>query len=237
MKVNAQRITFSAIRIAMTEPISARIRKARIRANISSVKEAAERLGVPYATYAAHENGSRIPNIETLVFYAKRYQISVNWLATGAADPVEAQGLRRVTVKAHVQAGLYAESWEWADSDAYDVYVEDLPELQGFRLYAAETRGPSMNRKWPERTIVVFTDVQETLEDPIPGKRYVVERERTDGQTEHTVKLLHLDEDGRYWLVPESDDPRYQAPISVDDGLEGETVRIVGRVHFAVSRE
>lgn len=221
----------------MGESVANRIRKARLKANIPSVKEAAERLGVPYATYAAHENGSRVPDIDTLVFYGKRYRVSVNWLATGAEDAVEAQGLRRVTVKAHVQAGLWAESWEWADSDAYDVYVQDVPELRGFRLYACETLGPSMNRKWPERTIVVFTDVQETLEEPVAGKRYVVERERADGLTEHTVKLLHIDEDGRFWLVPESDDPRFQAPISVSDGVEGETIRIVGRVHFAVTRE
>lgn len=237
MKVNALRITKNAFCISMSETVANRIRKARLRANIPSVKEAADRLGVPYATYAAHENGSRVPDVETLVFYGKRYRVSVNWLATGAEDAIEAQGLRRVTVKAHVQAGLWAESWEWPDSDAYDVYVEDLPELKSFRLYACETRGPSMNKKWPEKTVVVFTDVQETLEDPVPGKRYVVERQRTDGQAEHTVKLLHQDDDGRYWLIPESDDLRFQTPISVDDGVEGETIRIVGRVHFSVARE
>lgn len=221
----------------MSETIADRIRKARIRANIPTVKEAAIRLNVPYATYAAHENGSRVPDIETLVFYAKRYRVSVNWLATGAEDAIAAQGLRPVTVKAHVQAGEYSESWEWADRDAYDVYVEDVPELRAFRLYACETRGPSMNRRWPEKTVVVFTDAQETLEEPIAGKRYVVEKTRADGRSEHTVKLLHIDEDGQFWLVPESTDPRFQAPVRVNGDDDTETVRIVGRVHFAVTRE
>lgn len=228
---------FSAIRIFMEETIAARIRKARIRANIPSVKEAALRLGVPYATYAAHENGSRVPDIETLVFYARRYHVSVNWLATGSEGGLWPEGLRPVTVKARVQAGEYSESWEWPDDDAYEVYVEDLPELRQFRLYACETRGPSMNRRWPEKTVVVFTDVQETHEEPIAGKRYVVERLKSDGTAEHTVKLLHVDAEGQFWLIPESDDPRYQAPISVNGGSEGEIVRIVGRVHFAVTRE
>lgn len=146
-------------------------------------------------------------------------------------------GLRRVVVKAHVQAGDWAETWEWEDDDAYDVYVPDLPELRGFRLYAAETRGPSMNRRWAEKTVVVFTNVEETLEAPIAGKRYIVERQRPGGVAEHTVKLLHQDGEGKFWLMPESDDPRFQTPISIDDGISDETVAVIGRVHFSVARE
>lgn len=140
-------------------------------------------------------------------------------------------------MKAHVQAGTWAETWEWADDDAYDVYIPADPELATFRLYAAETRGPSMNRRWQERTVIVFTDVQETLETPEPGKRYVVERRRLGGEAEHTVKLLHQDNEGKFWLMPESDDPRFQAPIPVADGIEGERIIILGRVRYAVTRE
>lgn len=146
--------------------------------------------------------------------------------------------LRNVTVAAHVQAGYWAETWEWADDDRYEVAVPSDPLFEGFRLYAAETRGPSMNRRWPEKTVVVFTNVQETDESPQPGKRYVVERIRADGRMEHTVKLLHRDNDGHFWLVPESDDPLFQQPISVADGSgAGDEVRIVGRVHYSVARE
>ncbi|MGE0584147.1 MAG: XRE family transcriptional regulator [Flavobacteriaceae bacterium] len=146
--------------------------------------------------------------------------------------------VRTLKVAAHVQAGHWAETWEWADEDQYEVAVPLDPALKDFRLYGAETRGPSMNRRWPEGTVVVFTHVEETHESPTPGKRYVVERRRYDGaEAEYTVKLLHLDADGRLWLVPESDDPRFQAPIAIDDGVEDETVRIVGRVWYAVTRE
>lgn len=147
-------------------------------------------------------------------------------------------GIRKVTVAAHIQAGAWSESWEWDDDDKYEVYVPDDPELRFFKLSAAETRGPSMNRRYPERTVLVFTDVLETQEEPIPGKRYIVERKRVGGEAEHTVKLLHVDADNKYWLLPESDDPRFQAPISVEDGTDdGDVVSIVGRVVFAVTRE
>lgn len=153
-------------------------------------------------------------------------------------SPNQAPGLRSVRVAAHVQAGYWAETWEWTDDEQYEVAVPDEPQLAQFRLYAAETRGPSMNRRWPERTVVVFTNVAETEEAPIPGKRYVVQRLRADGQREHTVKLLHRDESGKLWLIPESTDPLFQTPISIEDGADDEdTVAIIGRVHFAVTRE
>ncbi len=155
-----------------------------------------------------------------------------------APAPTESVGLRTVKVAAHVQAGYWAETWEWSDDEQYDVAVPSDPILDGFRLYGAETRGPSMNRRYPEKTVVVFTNVMETEETLTPGKRYIVQRERADGQKEHTIKLLHRDEKGKYWLVPESTDPLFQTPISVEEGShDGDTVAIIGRVHFSVSRE
>ncbi|MGN6775848.1 S24 family peptidase [Rhizobium sp.] len=153
-------------------------------------------------------------------------------------DEENEPSLRRVFVTAHVQAGQWAETWEWEDEQKYPVLIPDLPEYRTIRLYAAETRGPSMNKRYPERTVIVFNDVQETGEDPMPGKRYVVERRRASGEAEHTVKTLFLDADGKHWLMPESDDPRYQAPISIEEGTEdGDLVVILGRVVFSVTRE
>lgn len=147
-------------------------------------------------------------------------------------------GVRKVTVVAYIQAGAWTESWEWDEHDQYDVYVPDDPELKFFKLMAAETKGPSMNRRYPERTILVFNDVHETRETPVAGKRYIVERTRPGGETEHTVKLLHIDADGKFWLIPESDDPRFQAAIPVDEGaIDGDIVAIIGRVCFSVTRE
>lgn len=149
-----------------------------------------------------------------------------------------ATGVRTVTVAAHVQAGLWEETWEWNEDQQYQVAIPLDQTLDGFKLYAAETRGPSMNRRWPEGTIVVFTNVEETGESPVAGKRYIVERRRLGGEAEHTVKKLVRDADGKLWLMPESDDPRFQAPISIDGGTgDGDVVAIIGRVRYAVSRE
>lgn len=143
---------------------------------------------------------------------------------------------RTVRVTGYVQAGHWAETWEWSDEDQYSVAVEDDPAFRPFKLFAAEARGPSMNKRYPEKTVLVFTDLIETGAALELGKRYIVERERADGLREATVKTLWQDESGKIWLLPESNDPRFQEPIPIDGG-EDDTVRIVGRVVYAVSKE
>lgn len=176
--------------------------------------------------------------IGSLVKLADVLECKLPWLVGGSTSSTESLNLRPVTVAAHVQAGQFAEAWEWNEGDQYQVAVPVDPQLEGFKLYAAETRGPSMNKRWPEGTVVVFTNVEETGEMPTKGRRYIVERRRMGGDVEHTVKLLVQDADGKFWLMPESDDPRFQAPISVDEGTgDGDIVTIIGRVRFAVSRE
>lgn len=93
-----------------------------------------------------------------------------------------------------------------------------------------------MNKRYPDGTVLVFTDALERPEDLIAGKRYIVERERADGLREATVKKLWQDEYGAMWLLPESDDPRFQEAIPIN-GEDGDMVRILGRVRFSVTRE
>lgn len=148
-------------------------------------------------------------------------------------DPMS--GLRTVRVQQHVQAGAYAESNIWPDDEGYDVVVPVDENFGNLKLYGTEVRGPSMNKVYPEGTVLVYSSFYETKEAIQVGKRYIVERERDDGLREATVKTLQQDADGEYWLVPESSDPRWTAiPIK---GANGDTVRIVGRVQYSVRRE
>ncbi|WP_196258593.1 LexA family protein [Pelagibacterium limicola] len=144
--------------------------------------------------------------------------------------------VRAVQVKYSVQAGHWAETVEWAHDDWYDVAIPDDPDLRLYELFGAETRGPSMDKRYPEGTVVICTSMVETREDIQPGKRYIIERERADGMREATVKLLWRDDAGKFWLLPESNDPRFQQPIALDD-IEDTTVRIVGRIRYSVQRE
>lgn len=203
----------------------------RIRQQLGiSQHELADRMGVTWQTISNVERGVTGLSSKKLDAYAAALGVEPQDLI--AAD----DGARRVPVIGHVQAGHFAESWEFHEADQFDVPVPNDARFRRFKLQGVEVRGPSMNRRYPEGTVLVFTDAVETGEDVTVGKRYIIERERADGLREATVKLLWRDNEGRHWLLPESDDPRFQEPIPME-GADGDTIRIVGRVRYSVARE
>lgn len=215
-----------------------RLKEKRMAAGLTQ-EALAEAADTSRGTIAKIEGGSR----QLSVHWAQRFAPHVD--ATPAQLMFDDSMLldsatsrvRMVQVKAHVQAGDWTERDHWADSEFYDVAVPTDPHLDGFTLYAAETRGPSMNKRYPEGSVLIFTDIIETGEEIEPGRRYVVERQRADGLCEVTVKTLWLDDEGHPWLVPESEDPRHQQPIGINGNNEEETIRIMGRVRYAVLKE
>jgi hypothetical protein len=200
--------------------------------------EAATRAGLERTYIRDIVQGKKLSvRTDKLESLARALQLDAKDLGLSKATSVSGDSaVRRVPVKGFVQAGHWAETWEWSDDDVYSVPVPDDPAFRPFGLHAAETRGPSMNKRYPEKTVLVFTDLIETGAQLELGKRYIVERERADGLREATVKTLWRDDGGKIWLLPESEDPRFQEPIPIDGG-EDDTVRVVGRVVYAVSKE
>jgi len=193
-------------------------------------QQVADALGIHLTNYNKLENGGTEMKLSRLDEIARILH----------CDPVELISnpgrIRIVRVCQHVEAGSWAESNLWSENDWYEVAVPDDPEWRNLNLYGAEARGPSMNKRYPEGTALIYTDLIETGESPQVGKRYIVEIERPDGLREATVKTLWRDETGHFWLLPESSDPRHQTPIPLN-GSEGDVIRIVGRVRYSVQRE
>lgn len=206
-----------------------KIKRLRERAGLSQ-HQLAERIGIGWQTVSNVERGRVQLTLKKLELWATALGVEPHEIVS--AD----DGARNVPVVGHVQAGHFAESWTLDEEDQWEVPVPDDARFRRFKLQGVEVRGPSMNRRYPEGSILVFTDAVETGEDIVVGKRYIIERERADGLREATVKLLWRDNEGRQWLLPESDDPRFQQPIPLD-GSDGDTVRIVGRVRYSVARE
>lgn len=67
----------------MSTDLSERLLKAREHAGFSNATEAAEALGVPYPTYAGHENGSSGFRAPTGELYSRRFKVSFEWLMRG----------------------------------------------------------------------------------------------------------------------------------------------------------
>ena len=145
----------------------------------------------------------------------------------------EPSALRTVDVNMHVEAGVWSEAAIWEDPDShYKIAVPNDPDFANYALHGAETRGPSMNKRYPEGTVVVYTSIYETEETPTPGRRYIIEREGPDGLREATVKTLHRDENGGLWLMPESDDPRHQQPIAKSTATLATQSELLGALSF-----
>lgn len=213
-----------------------RLQAAREAFGFSSARSAAQAFGWKESTYGAHENGQNGFNPETARKYARAFNVSAAWLLTGEGrGPARLPGVRYVRVLGDVQAGVWRESNEWPADDQFGIAIPDEPELERARLFALEVRGNSMDRIYPAGTIVVCVAAV-SQRQLVAGKRYVVERIRADGHRETTLKTVSADQDGRLWLVPESNDPRFSAALPVR-GEEGETIRVIGRVCYSVRPE
>jgi len=190
----------------------------------------AERLGIDLTNYNRLENGKVELTYNRMVELAEIFHV----------EPVDlisdSKSGKTVLVRGCVAAGSWHEALEWDEADWYEVSVPAVPGLNSVALYGAETRGPSMNRIYPEGTVIVFTSLIERPEPLEVGKRYVVEREKPDGLREATVKALAKDETGTLWLMPDSTDPRHQEPIPLE-GEDGEIIRVIGRVVYSFRPE
>lgn len=145
-------------------------------------------------------------------------------------------GLRRVKVTGELAAGAWREGSNYDPDDQFDVLIPDDEALRYISLYAGKVRGESMNKRYAAGSVLVFSYVGDAVNDIIVGGRYHVKRTRNDGMVEDTIKTLTKDADGKYWLMPESTDPRFQEWIALE-GENGTQVELIGRVRYAVQRE
>jgi repressor LexA len=141
-----------------------------------------------------------------------------------------------VTVSSSCQAGAWFEGCEWPPEDRYEVTVLDIGNYVGIERHASEIRGGSMNKVYPDGSIIVWVAMQDIKEPLVPGKRYTLHATAKDGTLEHTVKSFTRDRSGREWFFQESDDPNYQVPTEYVAGEDGAPI-VVGRVIMSMRSE
>jgi repressor LexA len=155
------------------EAIAARLKQARIDAGIDSVKDAASRLGVPYPTYAAHENGSRAFDASTAAFYARRYKVTLDWLVAGRHA---GSTYTEVAVMGYVGAGAEVNpDFEQVPPDGLETV--DLPFAIDDDLIAFKVRGDSMLPYYKENAIIVVYREQRKPLDAFYGEEAAVRTE------------------------------------------------------------
>ncbi|WP_316205819.1 helix-turn-helix transcriptional regulator [Bradyrhizobium sp. SZCCHNS1012] len=151
-------------------------------------------------------------------------------------SPPAAKNHIRVRVTHAFEGGKWHQTSTLPEAKQFDLMVQEDDKLRGATLYAGEIRGPSNNLRYPPRSIVILSKVEQKPGEIAAGKRYHVRMTRKDGMVEDSIKLLSQAADGSYWLKPESDHPNHQQWARLDD-TENAHIELVGRVRRVFSRE
>jgi hypothetical protein len=143
-----------------------RLIAARIHAGFETAVEAAAALGVPYPTYAGHENGSSGFRAERGELYARRYRVRFEWLMRGRGPMTEGAAGRgpEIPVVGYLGAGAEVEpDFEQVPPEGLDQI--DLPFAMNDDLIAFIVRGPSMLPFYKDGTvIIVYREQKRPLE-------------------------------------------------------------------------
>lgn len=222
-----QTLTYS--KRSMARAIASKIKNLRLSLGMNQ-SELAERLSVTQASVSRWEKGS-VPDAQKLAQLAELAGEPVTSFISGsAAEPTSANLLNRFWVRGAVAAGVWTVAYEWPQTDwvAYSGLGHDgIPESARYGLLV---NGQSMNQLYPDGTILDCLRIEHAPELK-NGQRVIVEREATDGHIEATVKEYLRDDTGKEWLIPRSNRPEFQTPISANDPGEGiAEVRVVALV-------
>jgi SOS-response transcriptional repressor LexA len=118
----------------------------------------------------------------------------------------------------HVQAGDMRSTIEWSDNEHkfFPIPEDDYP---GMDVFGLEVRGDSMDLRFTEGTTLICVRF-DPLHDDIPIGKYVVvvRRDLHTTNLEATVKLLEQDDQGGYWLVPQSSSRHHQPVEYIGNG-------------------
>jgi len=125
-----------------------------------------------------------------------------------------------IRVVGEVAAGVFKDTVLYEPADQYEMDIPTDPRYGRFKKEGLAVNGPSMNRLYPEGSIVVVVSVFDLAQsadgwEPKTGMRVVVQRINEVGLMEATVKELQIDADGQMWLWPRSDHPQFQQPWKV----------------------
>lgn len=189
-----------------------RLKLSRERAGYESAKAAAEAMGIPVPTYIQHENGARGFPATKAERYARFFRVTPEYLLYGKATlKPAAPGLGpTLFIKGVVAAGVWrdVEHWDEADWQTFTGSPDVVAPLH--ERYGVRVEGDSMNQVYPPGTVLEC--VRYWGRDEIPaGRRVIVQRQRSDGEYETTVKEYVVDENGVGWLVPKSSNPVHRA--------------------------
>jgi transcriptional regulator with XRE-family HTH domain len=172
-------------------------------------------------------------------------KLTVEWMERLAkplgVQPSELMAINTTHHQIRLIGEVQAGNWQKPEEqEGFEGEILDLPLPEIYkqlRPYALRVVGPSMNLVYPEGTILICCHLEELHEDPISGKRYIIQNIDAHNGIETTVKEFMRDEQGRPWAWPRSTHTAHQMPVALDQAPNGHTVVIKARVVFSLKPE
>lgn len=194
---------------------------ARIEARLQELKVSERKLllnhGLDLATIRRIRSRGQIPGSAILSKLEAALKVAPGYLFEVVSDrPTSPVGvpLDTILVRGEVQAGVWRTAVEWDHSDWFPITVPADPRYAAHPRFALLIRGDSMNRLYPDGTIVVAVRFYDLNRSPVSGERVVTLRRMLQSDAyEATVKEYERDKQGRHLLWPRSTDPDFQAPL------------------------
>lgn len=196
--------------------VGERLKNARIAAGFATAADAARALPEHPQNVRDHEADRRRPSPEKAAKYARLYKVPVSQILFGKGEAPESDvttndNVRMVGIVGEIRAGVFAEVPD-NEPDPWEMVPVALPEYARAQLYALYVVGRSMDRHYPDGSVVI---VCPTAEAGVREGDHVVVRRWKGGLAETTLKEVAVDNDG-VALWPRSSDPAYQSPLRLD---------------------
>lgn len=208
-----------------------RLKQARITAGFDSASQAAERLGVPLATYQQHENGIRGIPAKRAALYGTFFKAAPEWILYGRGSGPGGKGSAPVIREArHVPIVGTAAANVWGDGGQVDSLGDsvpvDLPAFEQNELFALRVHGPGMDEHYLPSAVVIASTLK-GLE--VRSGDHVIVRRRQGAMVEVSIREVAAKKGGAE-LWARSSDARLHEPLILSAKQDDQTLQIAGVV-------
>lgn len=126
----------------------------------------------------------------------------------------------KVPLVGFVQAGYWTAAYELPLEEQEFYSPPPLNAPKGAKIFALRVRGESMNKIYPDGSILFIASYTDLGIIPTTGDKLVcLRRSSTTDDFEATAKQYELGPDSQHVLWPRSNDPDHQQPIVLPNGL------------------
>jgi SOS-response transcriptional repressor LexA len=193
-----------------------RVRARRLEMGIPSERALCLKAGMsPNFLRALRTGKAQSPKSNNLQKLAVALETTTDWLLGGdheSDNPYRAIGaggqFDYVFVIGEVQAGVWREAFQWPEHDRYPMPFPADPRFPNIPRFALLVRGHSMNKLYPDSSVIACSRYSDIGRGPSHGEKVVAMRFR-HSLVEATCKEFVLDS-GVPWLVPHSTDESFK---------------------------